>query len=860
MPDPPPPTGPPPPVDPVHRLIRAALDRPRTTLAASVLATLLGIAAALTLRPGTDVSDMLPEQSSAAQAFSHVIANYRLIDDLVVVIRPDGADAELLRGAAQAAAERLRDLDGVAEVVGHDNDAPAPTLPPHLVRHALTFLDDAGRTQLVAALQPDALDAALRRTAAGLAGPGATPERRAALLADPFDLAGQLLPAPGDPDGPGGRPAASPLPDRPAGAVALTGGPARVLRVAGTRPANDLGFTQAFVRRVDDALAPTRAAGFTTELTGSYAIADFSARTTRRDMIVSMAVSMALLSALFLVVYRSPRVLPATLFTLNCGIVAAFGLYALGRGQLSPITAVTGAILAGLGIDYCIHLLAHLRHDTADDDPLAATAARSRAAAPALGLACLTSAVGFAATASAGVAALTQFAVLGVLGLATALVFTLTLFPTLLRRLPPGRPPRFRPERFTAAVVRNPRRPLFLASIVVGMAGMLLLTDDAPAPRYAADLSDMHPRPNPPLAVQRALADATGASPNGLLLLLRAPDADALLSGAHRIQAALTALHEAHPAIGRVVGPADLAPPPGRTADLPDGADAATLLAHIDAAIARGPLRPAALAPARAQLAEALTARPPPAPADAAAPGAGLEALAELVLPRGADGDTREALVLITLTRPWEDLPERAALAAAIRRAVAAAAPGVTGTLTGLNVMSLEIQSALQDALLRVVVVAALALLLILSLAFRQPYDVMLALTPVAIGVLALLAFVAATDTPLHAVNLIAFPLTVGLGVDDGVFLLAADRAARRRRLAGHTETRDAYARRLTPILHAITVTSLTTGLAFGSLAFTGTPAVRSLGLLSAIGVAACLLASLAFLTPFLVMRRYPRR
>jgi predicted RND superfamily exporter protein len=55
---------------------------------------------------------------------------------------------------------------------------------------------------------------------------------------------------------------------------------------------------------------------------------------------------------------------------------------------------------------------------------------------------------------------------------------------------------------------------------------------------------------------------------------------------------------------------------------------------------------------------------------------------------------------------------------------------------------------------------------------------------------------------------------------------------------------------------HAITMTTLTTVLTFGSLLLTSTPAIRSLGILMGIGVTAALVGALGLLCPILVGQR----
>ena len=183
--------------------------------------------------------------------------------------------------------------------------------------------------------------------------------------------------------------------------------------------------------------------------TGAYAIAEYSAGQTKADMVASCTASVALLIGGFLLVYRHPLAFPVLLLPVYMAIVWAFGLYAVSSGHLTPVTAVTGAVLAGLGIDYCVHYVAahelarrraFSRANLADDAPAPGLrrAATLRAVAhvgPAITAAALTTVLGFGAVMLSHVRALREFAALGVVGLLAALVTALFVLPPLLLAL-----------------------------------------------------------------------------------------------------------------------------------------------------------------------------------------------------------------------------------------------------------------------------------------------------------------------------------------------------------------------------------------------------------------------------------------
>ncbi len=827
------------------------LRRRRATLAICVVAMLLGLVSAMTLRPGTAVRDMLPQRSAASVALDRVLTQFRLMDDLVVLasVEPgEGNPSEKLVAFAEDLRAGLQHHPDVESVRFREESLPRSLAQDVLLPQLWWRLNDAQRAAVTQRLQPSAMQQRFRHHAAMLVAPGARPDAWLDNVRnDPLGLI-PLLEEHGDADGVTLDAWVAPMneEDELPGLMLSDDGRSLLVAIAGNRPANDLPYTHRLVAHVKQTAESLRPDGVDLGHTGPYAIADFSANATKHDMIVSMVVSMVLLSLLFLVVYRDFRTLPAILATVNGGGLVAFGLYAAGGGQLSPVTAVCGAVLAGLGIDYGIHLITKAN----DRSPGSLTTAL-RTTGPVLLAACVTSALGFGVVAAAGVRALTEFAVLGVLGLFATLGMTLLFLPAvLLRRVPDDEGGAARaatsPTRLARSVVERitarPHRWLFAWAVMLGMAfGAVTVGHDGPWLRFAGDLEAMHAVPNPPLEAQAVMTDAFGRRASVMLVHVTGPDADTLLERSRAVEAGLRELSQDEPRIATVNGLGALLASASAEAFPPE---ADVTLAAFDAAVESSPLNPEAFAGFRDVLSRVL--RPSDTPSwDALREHA---AAVGPLLPRVFfDGaEATEALVVAELASPWELMDDRASLLSGFAAAVAA----VEGaTLTGLAVIGAEMQGELSAVVNRLVLLAGIAVVVWLAVFFRNPWEVIAALCPAAAGLLVLVAAISVGGIELHAVNLIALPLTLGLGVDDGIFLVAAARRVRRAK-----QTVADLRRELGVTSHAIMMTSITTLLAFGSLSFTNTPAVQSLGVLSAVGVATCLGASLFGLVPALVM------
>ncbi|MGB7840104.1 MAG: MMPL family transporter, partial [Terrimicrobiaceae bacterium] len=132
----------------------------------------------------------------------------------------------------------------------------------------------------------------------------------------------------------------------------------------------------------------------------------------------------------------------------------------------------------------------------------------------------------------------------------------------------------------------------------------------------------------------------------------------------------------------------------------------------------------------------------------------------------------------------------------------------------------------------------SLVILLILSVVYRDVRSWLLhtiALLAAAAGTVATLKLV---QVPINLLNVLAFPLMLGVGVDYGTHIILAAR-----------EPGDPL-ENISGVLKPIALSGLTTATGFGSLVLAQNAALSGLGTICAIGVAWCLLASLLIVTP----------
>ena len=122
----------------------------------------------------------------------------------------------------------------------------------------------------------------------------------------------------------------------------------------------------------------------------------------------------------------------------------------------------------------------------------------------------------------------------------------------------------------------------------------------------------------------------------------------------------------------------------------------------------------------------------------------------------------------------------------------------------------------------------------------------LLAIVPPSLGACMLLGTMATFEIPFTPANLIALPLVMGIGIDDGVHVVHDFRRSTGRYLMSANTWR------------ALLLTSLTSMIGFGSLSLASHKGLAGLGLVVMIGIASCLLVSVILLPAILALISSP--
>ncbi|MCO6437622.1 MAG: MMPL family transporter [Phycisphaerae bacterium] len=852
---------------PIELLCRLATRRPWIVLIVATVVVTTAISLATRLKTSAALDIMVGDRDPAARALTRIAGAFDGAEQLILLVSlpedtpspqtgvPAAGDVRLLEfasrlKAAVATSDRLSQM--CREVEYKPPQAARTYVERAIIPAGVYYLRDDEFHALLQRLRPQSMREQLDKLEQMLAVPGAGGALIRSLAEDPLGLRDFLFSALPAFIQPGSRSIAADDGYFSADRRHL------MIRLRGARPPSDLDFAGSFTDAVYDAAQHANEDRLDLACTGAYAIAARSSRAIRSDMKRSILLSVVFLMTLFTVVYRNLWMLPLALAPVAAGIAVGFAVFTALGMTASPLTAVIGAILAGLGIDYCIHILSMYRGFRAGEaSHEQAIRGALRHMVPAIVVAYGTTAIAFFAFSQSGVRALREFGWLGMLGLTGAVIATMLLLPALIT-LALGAKTNWRAKPTS----RGPLVSRWLdvstnaKSCLLGAAGLLVVISLAVAAFadrsdsfFEDDLSTMHPQPNEPIETQARLGELFGYSEDTFTIYFTAPSAESLVEMAHDISHRVGQPSVRSAGITGVYGLASLLPDPetvaARHAALQQ-VNVERIVADFDAALAATDLNGPAFDGYRAFLRNLLRPKRVPQIEDLLQ----VPALADTVLPtatvQGESPARWESIAVLLTDAPLAERSRRDIAISEIRRATADL---VGAELTGITVLGHNAERAIRHDLFALLTMAAAAVIAWLLVYFRSVTAMLLTLLPVAVGMSFMLACMRLEGIKLNMVNLIALPLLVGTGVDDGIFLVSIARHSRRQR-----ELHSASVRNLASGCRAVIMTSLTTVLTFGTLVFTSTPAIRSLGTMMALGVTIAVLGAVGVLAPLLTV------
>ncbi len=797
----------------------------------------------------------LPETPELAAALYRVGVGVKVPPELVIFRTLSPSELERLRAIAEEIQDRLLPLPGGAPALG---GYPTP---------GAEWTD------------PAAVEAALGELVGGAHAAVATLDRildQKALLAEAAGIARAVT----------GRP----VPEAIGEPILSRDGTRLVIQIWPTRrPVESLPFNRAVTALVRDAVrrASLEELGVSAGITGTYVTTVEADEAIRRDMALVTIISSAAVFVLVLLAFASPLlcltavvpVLVSALFTM------AWAKFAVGGFNL--LTMFLPALILGLGIDYSVHILSRYVEERARREPVRdalTTAVRTK------GPACLTAAL--TTTAVFTCLLLSHSRALWEMGAITGVGILLSLFTSVL--LTPAlvtlttrdrRPPRRHPITSPAALRPAYRRFLRLRPGVVALgllltAAVLYQASQIQFRFVSEDLAPPTPATQVVATVTREFGGDVWLGQYFRFFVDRPEDIRPL-------EAALAAHPLVHSTASvRRLLPQELLGGEKSILDLPL-AGARQAVEALEGELNRWPDRLAGLEALVVDLVQAeFLALASGRAALSAALSRGVTDLYRLLRELEAldvpskrnelsklKGDLLEVEKfvdkVVNLPPEGQLLGEILQLLPAELRAVyfthntgryiveARLSPRLLegdnlrrfldfADTLGVDRFGLpEVTARLEDYMRRDFLLStALAVVIIFFLVWRdfpRPLEAALALAPLAMGYVWMLAGMNLLGIAFNFTNIVISPLLVGIGVDSAVHLL---HRVEEERGAGAEATVRGAAASVVPI----GVSSLTTMAAFGALLAAHTPGLRLLGTSALLGLGFTLLWSLTFL------------
>jgi hypothetical protein len=626
------------------------------------------------------------------------------------------------------------------------------------------------------------------------------------------------------------------------------------------------------------------------KLTGLPAIIADETRIVGRDVALTSLVATAGILALFIFGFRSIRQTALGVPPLLIGMLCTLAFVRLVFGTLNLVTAAFIATLLGLGIDFAVHLLS--RFNEARRKGAAVPEAAEGAimgAGPGILTGALTTSGAFIALAVNDFRAFSQLGIITGVGLVLVLLATLTLMPAMLvlprLRGLQGKPsplPKGPPRLDLPGVVV--RRPLAFTLVGLALAGaMLLKAQQVP---WSYDYIKLMPQKLTSVRALEQLSKKTDYSEGVAAVEARSARearrmaarlgkmatvrrVDALTSYVPsdqqeklRLLAELRPIFDGAPPRPEAPDSVDVEAVATAVTALKDSLEDARFEAQRGGADAEARLLQKPVA-AVAALQRALKQVPGAAAAERLAAlrrellagldqgvailrqnvGAEPVTVARLLarLPAGLRDRLHHAGRFAVYAYPARSIGDKAFLERFVRDV-----RRVSRTATGFPVTHWESSRSIEAGFRDASIAATVALVLLLLLDFRSVTYTLLALAPLGIGIAWMWGGMSLMGMAYTYVNIIAFPLIIGIGVASGVHIL------HRYRQEGTGD--------VAPVVRytgmAVFLSAATTMVGFGSLALAQHQGAAGLGILLLVGVGSCLLAATLFLPAVLQLLR----
>ena len=827
----------------LKKIAHAASSNHRTVLAVFLIFLILSFVVAGRLEFKTDIFGLIQKRQGPLKLFLDYVRDFGTLDHLFFMLtREEGTSIQELLHAAESLAGKLREvrLDGervLARVQfqileGGDFEGMKPIFRLFLENPEL-FLDQEDIPALSRKLTREAIGGQVRQNKAILLSQASTPLREF-IAFDPLGLREILM----DLLRHGARGFAF---DYRSGYFLSQDHRSLLIIADPVQPATDLAFSRKLIKAVEPLLDV--GPGVSIHYTGTYPIVLENATGLRLDMQSSMITALGLVLALFLFAYRRPITVLFVGFPLVVGVQITLAVAALFIGRLNILTSAFAAILIGLGIDFAIHLYDryHGERSLGLDVRKAMEKTLTETGSGVL-TGGATTILAFCTLLLARVRGIMELGWLVAAGLFFCLTSIYFVLPSFLAWTDSRDRHAYQPlgdfglEGLSRVLQKYPYSFIIAFCFITASLSVLALGIE-----FEADLQSLGPKKMDAMNVYERLERMFPRGNREAFLVLEDSSLEGLLK---RDESLVEGMRE-YRKRGQILSVSSL------SQLIPSTDEQRRRRELLQRSVNFGRVREILVGELNTQGFTVDAFRPTlrwmdrmSSPSDGynpVMPETVLHRLRSSPLGRWIDhclvqqGGICKGTLAILYKGDRLDLVQLERNLKGIDRSVG---------VTGLDLINRDLFGMVKRDLLVIAPLAMLSVVLLLFLHFRRWRVVALALIPLLVGVTWMLGLTSLLGWKINYLNGVVIPMVVGIGIDDGIHIIHRYLEESRYDIGGAVR----YTGR------AVTMTSLTTMVGFGSLVIAQYRALSSMGWIIILGIGSCLLTSLLLLPPLLVI------
>ena len=563
----------------------------------------------------------------------------------------------------------------------------------------------------------------------------------------------------------------------------------------------------------------------------------------RQDLLISFLFSFVVVMTLFYLSYRRIVTLLFVGFPLLVGVQLTMGVASLFTRGLNLITVSFAAIIVGLGVDFAIHIYHRYHHERAEgtglDEALEIALTRTGKGVWTGGLTTIAS---FLTLLLARIQGIVELGILVAAGLFFCLVATSLVLPSFLVWVE-KREYHYRPLgewglghllHFTKANYSK----ILIVLLSLAVIGVFIGTKV----RIIGGVEGMRPHGVEGMKVLERIREKFGGEGRGMTVLLQGKDLNHLLREQEAIASSLT--NEYGGGILSISHLAQFVPSTDRQERILEmlrkGTDYEKTRNSLEGALEREAMSPDAFALTLEMLSRMAHAETTILPA-ALVEKLGLTPLAGVIKRYVAQEDGAYKLRQEIRFNPEKVDPLK------LKKVIIRITP--RAQCTGIELIAHQLQGMVKRDFTILAPLALSLVIVLLFFHFTRPLWVGMALTPLLTGVAYLLGASYLLGMELNPANAVAIPLIIGIGIDDGVHIIHRFRIEGEKNIGKVLRTTG----------KAVMLTSLTTMIGFGSLAFSMMKGYQQFGLALFTGIGLLFLFSVLIL-PVLIKITFGKR